>query len=159
MVLGKNRANLQISNKSYILQKLLENYPFYGDFYCILYVCSRNICLIFIKSFPSYVYFVTQLYLSVRSSPVFNCKKYISTPFLHKLSQKVHFMIFKIRYNVGKAAPGHVAEDSMADLSMQDGRPSTQHGRPLNAAWQTSQTAGPVLSSETCPTKKGKAGL
>ena len=40
------------------------------------------------------------------------------------------------------AALGHVAEDSTADLS-------TQHSRPLNAAW-------PVLSSETCLTKIGK---
>ena len=36
-------------------------------------------------------------------------------------------MIFKIRYNVSMAAPGHVAEDITADLS-------TQHGRPHNAA-------------------------
>ena len=31
-----------------------------------------------------------------------------------KLSQKVNIFIFKIRYNVGMAAPGHVAEDSTA---------------------------------------------
>ena len=37
---------------------------------------------------------------------------------------KLQFMIFKIRYNVGMAAPGHVAKDSTADHS-------TQHGRPL----------------------------
>ena len=38
-----------------------------------------------------------------------------------KLSQKVHFNMFKIIYNVGMAAPGHVAEDSSADLSTQHG--------------------------------------
>ena len=51
----------------------------------------------------------------------------------------MHFRIVEIRYNVWMAAPGHVAEDSTADLSR-------QHGRPLNAAWT-------VLSSETCNTK------
>ena len=56
-------------------------------------------------------------------------KKLIYQP---KLSQKVQFRIFKIGYKVSMAAPGHVAEHSTADLS-------TQHGRPLNAARQTSQ--------------------
>ena len=43
---------------------------------------------------------------------------------------------------LGWQLSGHVAEDSTAELL-------TRHGRPLNAA-------EPVLSSETCPTKKGK---
>ena len=43
------------------------------------------------------------------------------------------------------AVPGYVTEDSTTDLP-------TQHGRPLNAAQ-------PVLSSETCPTKKGRVYL
>ena len=45
-------------------------------------------------------------------------KKLIYQP---ELSKKVHFIIFKIRYNVGMAAPGHVAEDSTADLLTQHG--------------------------------------
>ena len=43
------------------------------------------------------------------------------------------------------AAPGHVAEDSSAELS-------AQHGRPLTAP-------RPLLSSETCPTTKERACL
>ena len=37
------------------------------------------------------------------------------------MSQKVHFMEFKIRSNVSTAASGHVAEDRTADLSTQLG--------------------------------------
>ena len=33
----------------------------------------------------------------------------------------MHVMILKIRFNVSMAAPGHVAEDSKADLSTQHG--------------------------------------
>ena len=50
------------------------------------------------------------------------------------------------------AAPGHVAEDSTADLS-------TQNGRSFNAARQSLNAAQPVLSSETCPSLFGRACL
>ena len=42
--------------------------------------------------------------------------------FVHpNLSQKVNFIIFRIRYNFSMAASDHVADDSMPDLSTQHG--------------------------------------
>ena len=62
------------------------------------------------------------------------------------MSQKRHFMIFKIRYNVELAAPGHVAVDSMADLSTQHGDMPYQKRKGMSM-----KTAQAVLSSATQP--------